>query len=406
MSLREWLILIGILVIAGVLADGYRRMRLARKRSSEISFGLEEVKGYDDDFSSELPNGGARPSSLKETLLQEGFAKKDPARTRVEPGFSGEGYSDDYSEEPVEEASVYPESLRQCHRHFAEEAELHAEERSVRDSTSGEKARAQRALDLDEPVPVLMNLDESQQSAKGKRHSSAEGQLQTEGFSQTEEFLRVEGSDRSVRSRETSRLDAEPEEIVGRPRVAASQGKAPIQERDVSARESSNPQKELNLGGREKAEKLKDRPPASEVIVINVLSKGGGIFAGEQLMQSMLASGMRFGDMSIFHRYANADGTGKILFSMANGVKPGTFTIDNLEATETPALSLFMSLPGPEKPMQAFALMEETARRLALDLGGELKDEQFSVMTQQTLEHCRQRIREYERKQLAKQPVH
>ncbi|WBA80376.1 cell division protein ZipA C-terminal FtsZ-binding domain-containing protein [Endozoicomonas sp. GU-1] len=50
--------------------------------------------------------------------------------------------------------------------------------------------------------------------------------------------------------------------------------------------------------------------------------------------------------------------------------------------------------------------MEETARRLALDLGGELKDEQFSVMTQQTLEHCRQRIREYERKQLAKQPVH
>ncbi len=400
MSLREWLILIGILVIAGVLVDGYRRMRLARKRSSEISFGLEEVKGYDDDFSSELPNGGARPSSLKEALLKEGFAKKDPARTRVEPGFSGGDYSDGYSEEPVEEVPVYPESLRQRHHHTTEEDELHAEESSARDSTSGEKVRTQRALDLDEPVPVLMNLDESQQPSRSKRFSSAGDKLPAEDFSQ------AEGSDRSVRSREASRLDAEPEEIVGRPRVAASQGKAPIQERDVSARESSNPQKELNLGGREKAEKLKDRPPVSEVIVINVLSKGGGIFAGEQLMQSMLSSGMRFGDMSIFHRYANADGTGKILFSMANGVKPGTFTIDNLEATETPALSLFMSLPGPEKPMQAFALMEETARRLALDLGGELKDEQFSVMTQQTLEHCRQRIREYERKQLAKQPVH
>ncbi|MBO9481152.1 MULTISPECIES: cell division protein ZipA [Gammaproteobacteria] len=399
MSLRDWLILIGILVIIGVLADGYRRMRLARKRSSEISFGLEEVKGYDDDFSSELPNGGARPSAhkestLKESFLKEGFTKKESARPRVEPGFSGGDYFDDYPEEGIEEPPVYPESLRQRHRH-PEEAERHAEQ-----SDAGEKARVQRALDLDEPVPVLMNLDESQQPSRSKRLSSSEDHLQSGGFS------RAAGADRSVRSRETSRLDAGPEEFVGQPRAATSQGKAPIQERDVSARESSNPQKELNLGGREKAEKLQERPPASEVIVINVLAKGGGVFAGDQLMQSMLASGMRFGDMSIFHRYTNADDTGKILFSMANGVKPGTFTIDNLEATETPALSLFMSLPGPEKPMQAFALMEETARRLALDLGGELKDEQFSVMTQQTLEHCRQRIREYERKQLAKQPVH
>ena len=63
MSLREWLILIGVLIIIAVLADGYRRMRLAKKRSSEISFGLEEIKGYDDDFSSELPNGG------RETML-------------------------------------------------------------------------------------------------------------------------------------------------------------------------------------------------------------------------------------------------------------------------------------------------------------------------------------------------
>ncbi len=394
MSLRDWLILIGILVIVGVLADGYRRMRLARKRASELSFGLEEVKGYDDDFSSELPNGGARSRPSHES-----FSRKDQPRERVEPGFSSTDYAEDYAEDE----QVYPESLRQRHHPKSPNVEPEAEaypDELVDTPEFAEKAKPQRTLDLDEPVPVLRNLDESHQSGRAKRFSPSENVLQSEGFSRTE------GPDRSVRSREASRLSAEPEEFVSRPRVASSKGKAPIKERDVSARESSNPQKELNLGGREKAEKLKDRPPASEVIVINVLSKGGGIFAGEQLMQSMLSSGMRFGDMSIFHRYANADGTGKILFSMANGVKPGTFTIDNLEATETPALSLFMSLPGPEKPMQAFALMEETARRLALDLGGELKDEQFSVMTQQTLEHCRQRIREYERKQLAKQPVH
>lgn len=153
-------------------------------------------------------------------------------------------------------------------------------------------------------------------------------------------------------------------------------------------------------------EKLQDRPPASEVIVINILARSGEVFAGDRLMQAMLACDLRYGDMSIFHRYANADGTGKIIFSVANGVKPGTFSIDELEATQSPALSMFMGLPGPEKPMQGFTLMEETARRLALNLGGEMKDEQFSVMTQQTLEHYRQRIRDYERKQLARQPAH
>ena len=109
---------------------------------------------------------------------------------------------------------------------------------------------------------------------------------------------------------------------------------------------------------------------------------------------------MRFGDMAIFHRYANTDGSGKIQFSMANGVEPGIFDIDSLDRSDTPAVSFFMGMPGPENPMKAFTIMEETARQLALDLGGELKDEQFSVMTQQTLEHCRQRIREYERKRL------
>ncbi|MEC7377990.1 MAG: cell division protein ZipA, partial [Pseudomonadota bacterium] len=36
------------------------------------------------------------------------------------------------------------------------------------------------------------------------------------------------------------------------------------------------------------------------------------------------------------------------------------------------------------------------------NLGGDLKDERRSVMTPQTIEHCRQRIREFERKQRSK----
>jgi len=42
--------------------------------------------------------------------------------------------------------------------------------------------------------------------------------------------------------------------------------------------------------------------------------------------------------------------------------------------------------------------MIAAARKLAHELNGELKDDQRSVMTAQTIEHYRQRIVEFERK--------
>ena len=45
--------------------------------------------------------------------------------------------------------------------------------------------------------------------------------------------------------------------------------------------------------------------------------------------------------------------------------------------------------------------MLASARKLSTELNGELKDEQRSVMTAQTIEHYRNRIAEFERKQLS-----
>lgn len=42
--------------------------------------------------------------------------------------------------------------------------------------------------------------------------------------------------------------------------------------------------------------------------------------------------------------------------------------------------------------------MADAARGLADALGGELKDENRSVMTKQTIEHARQKVMEFERK--------
>ncbi|WP_028632153.1 cell division protein ZipA [Pseudomonas parafulva] len=145
---------------------------------------------------------------------------------------------------------------------------------------------------------------------------------------------------------------------------------------------------------------VKELPPAEEVLVISVISRDDGGFKGPALLQNILESGLRFGEMDIFHRHESMAGHGEVLFSMANAVKPGVFDLDDIDHFSTRAVSFFLGLPGPRHPKQAFDVMVAAARKLAHELNGELKDDQRSVLTAQTIEHYRQRIVEFERRAL------
>ncbi|RJG09766.1 cell division protein ZipA [Pseudomonas cavernicola] len=220
-------------------------------------------------------------------------------------------------------------------------------------------------------------------------------------------------------------------ELLGPPRVLGRHQEPKLEEEDLpamSARELNRRrgtpvephQGDLNLGLDEPVPTLlnpvddaepkkrkvsaqedsKDLPPVEEVLVINVVAREGEGFNGPALLQNILESGLRFGEMDIFHRHESMAGNGEVLFSMANGVKPGTFDLDDIDHFSTRAVSFFLGLPGPRHPKQAFDVMVAAARKLAHELNGELKDDQRSVMTAQTIEHYRQRIVEFERKLL------
>ncbi|CAH0213102.1 MULTISPECIES: cell division protein ZipA [Pseudomonas] len=144
----------------------------------------------------------------------------------------------------------------------------------------------------------------------------------------------------------------------------------------------------------------KDQAQAEEVLVISVICRDPAGFKGPALLQNILESGLRFGEMDIFHRHESMAGNGEVLFSMANAVKPGVFDLDDIDHFSTPAVSFFLGLPGPRHPKQAFDVMVAAARKLSQELNGELKDDQRSVLTAQTIEHYRQRIVEFERRAL------
>lgn len=137
-----------------------------------------------------------------------------------------------------------------------------------------------------------------------------------------------------------------------------------------------------------------------EVIVINILAPEEQSFSGMELLQLILNCGMRYGDMDIFHRHEDGFDRGRVQFSMANAIEPGTFDLETMGENDCPGVSFFMGLPGPKNSMKAFDFMLETSQTVVRNLGGELRDERRSPMSEQTIAHCRQRIRDFERRRL------
>lgn len=352
MSLREWLIAIGTLVILGIVIDGVRRMRRARKESLAISSGMGandlQESPLDEEYNPELPNGGARTVS-RETLEDRGYVTKAPKSRFANP--------EPKPTRPV--VSSTPNEVR---------PEVSVEAQSAEPDT-GE--RAEPSFSDDAGWSALDNEPEI-----------------------TEDSDEIIGEARVIKPEEARapRYPSDDEE-------PAIETLAPDQTTDVEQDTANRTQSAISndqpLAGA-------NRPDAQEVIVINVLARQGKDFQGSALKQLFEACGLLHGDMDIYHRHEESDTSSPVQFSVANAVEPGTFRPEDLQTLSTPGISFFMSMPGPSNCMQAFEFMLETAQCVVRNMGGELKDERRSVMTGQTIEHCRQRIREYERKSRSK----
>ncbi|MAA71493.1 MAG: hypothetical protein CL679_07175 [Bermanella sp.] len=148
-------------------------------------------------------------------------------------------------------------------------------------------------------------------------------------------------------------------------------------------------------------EKLSEREAAQEIFVINILKQDSHGLQGRELHHVFNVCDMRHGEMGIFHRFEEANAQGKIQFSVVNAIEPGTFDLQSIDELVTPGISLFMSLPGPDKPMEAFDAMAEVALVFARNFNATLHDDTHSDLTPQTLEHYRNRVREFSRKHLS-----
>ncbi|MEH0687705.1 cell division protein ZipA [Vibrio cholerae] len=138
-----------------------------------------------------------------------------------------------------------------------------------------------------------------------------------------------------------------------------------------------------------------------QVIVINVHCAGETPFVGTKLFDSMQQNGLIYGEMDIFHRHADLSGTGKVLFSVANMMHPGTLKHDDPATFTTKGISFFMTLPCYGDGEQNFKLMLKTAQQIADDLGANVMDDARNLMTPNRLDAYRAQIKAFK---LAQQP--
>ena len=130
-----------------------------------------------------------------------------------------------------------------------------------------------------------------------------------------------------------------------------------------------------------------------EILAVFVMAKPNTVFSSRELFEALNEAHLFYGDMQIFHRYENIDGSGKPMFSLALAVEPGFFEVSKMETLETPGVTLFFTLTRPNQSIAALELMLRTAKQLALKLNGDIKDDKQRLLTMHTVERYRDRVK-------------
>ena len=141
-------------------------------------------------------------------------------------------------------------------------------------------------------------------------------------------------------------------------------------------------------------------PGLDEVVVMWVVAKAGASFNGQDLVKALADNGLRYDNDALFRKF-DVD-SGEELFSVVNGLEPGTFDLSDLDVLSTPRIVMLLSLVNATTGLAAFSEMLDAAQDISISLGGELRDENMGPITGQTIEHYRQRITDYKRKSLRK----
>jgi cell division protein ZipA len=367
MELREFIIWLGLVAIVVIIWDGMRRMKqnkkgATRKRGKGSDAEPEVVKDPIElerqaQIARELPNGGARVREMTESEKKQ-IQNRLNLRERVPMLMERVEVEAPDADEPVDETVLEQTELDLT----VNAGSSAADENRTEEASGAEKTTTEEVFDdQDDGWSSVVPADDKIEPVFGEEL--------------TEEELE-------------DTVSCEQPDVEDMTETAPEQ---PLEEFTESEPEQTS----------EPETTTEASVPVEDLVIMHVMARDGGMLSGSEILELLLASGLRYGPMDIFH-YRNPKGQTE--FSLANCVHPGTFNPDSMSQVNTPGITLFLQLPSTADAMESFEHMYEMAVYLAKKLDAEVLDEDHSTVTAQRCEYYREKLRAFARSKLI--PAH
>lgn len=132
----------------------------------------------------------------------------------------------------------------------------------------------------------------------------------------------------------------------------------------------------------------KDNAPsqATDVIPVYLIANHADGFSGHELSEQFARYNFEFGEMDVYH---HTDARGQIVFSLMNGVAPGTFDPSTLAEQRTPAIALFLRLPITRQPTLVLEQFLDLAYRMADALNATVLDDRREELSTESVDRMR-----------------
>ena len=407
---REILIALGALLIVAILLDGFRRVRRAGKGRLRVKRRRQPIFDNDDfdEFGSELPNGKARVVSFRDEDSAEQFSQTIKANRQLNDSrLTAPFRRPEQEQEPVVDTGAVsgqgPDPL--------------GEEPSYADAMASVDASTVEVSAVDASTVDVSTVD-----ASALEPTAGEG-----AFDQIEITQGSEDRARIERETQFSLFGAatadEDDGLIARPITTggerASHESAPVKlvkkgrkrkksskerlakERPAQDKPAKSRANKSKTAGAQAPVQPRQSDIDDDVVILHLMAEQGQVFQGDDLLKAVVDNGLRYGSLKIFHRHVREDGSGDVLFSMANSVNPGTFELNAMGEFSTPGVTFMMVMDDSEDPLGTFDLMLACIHGVNSAIGGDLKDQQRSALSRQTAEHYRQRIMDFKRRRLA-----
>ncbi|MFK7913764.1 MAG: cell division protein ZipA [Pseudomonadales bacterium] len=433
MDIKDFILIVGGLLIAAVLVHGFWIAWRARSEPLQLEIVPELIPDDHDEmdrFRGELPNGGARPATPEQVALELGEISS--ALDDRAPVMAGARQSTLPLGESI--ASISDDARRALDRELLGEPP----EAAVAKRASAPKARRRVPTEPDLfTIPEGFGPEEPTvtSAAESKVESKVEPQIETTAVkaapvAATTAVTKTPAADEPLRPRvaevtlSTPAASADP--LITEPKTRAElrprrPANQPLNERSVPTRkprrlgglrkkdssmvagaEAAAQSDKQQRASKEEASKAA-ASPVEDLILIHLVAPKGDHFSGAELVEALRSQGLKFGDMNIFHRRDPM--MGSPIYSVANALEPGFFDLSDIDAMNTPGVTFFLQLPGPEDPAGALEDMLGAAQVIAHTLGGQLRDENKDRVTNQIATAMKQRVSDYMLKRLSRKAL-